>query len=382
MSWVDDFSFCLSPLGQPILTSKKAFFQADRVHSDEQFPEMEGAEIAFFGIAYPDGHELYGSAAAVRAKLYNLQAFGNLSAVDLGDIVVGDSIDDLHHAVKTVCASLLGKTIIPVCLAGSQEVTYAMYSSFERLDQVVNLAIIDAIIDLGEFRDDINRRNYLSKIVLHDPGFLFNLSVLAYQTYLNDAESLELMEKLFFDVYRLGNINTDVKQVEPLLRNADLISFDINAVKGCDSPGTGQPNGLTGEQACQMARYAGISDKASGFGVFNFCHERDHHGQSAMLIAQMLWYFCDGFVHRQKEFPHLSKKQFLEFQVHLDEGRNEMTFYKSKRTEKWWINVPYSGKGQNRLLRHHIVPCSQADYEWARQGEVPDIWWKTYQKLG
>lgn len=382
MSWVDDFAFCLTPLGENFDRRSCKFFDPSRVYSTDGFPEVEKVQIAFFGITYSESHPLSGSADAVRTQFWKLQPLKELVVADLGNILVGETQDDLHHAVKTVSSILLAKGIIPVCFGGSQELTYAMYRAFEQLDQVVNLAVIDSLIDLGEFRDELNAYNYLSKIVLHDPGFLFNLSVLGYQTYLNDSESIELMEKLFFDVYRLGSISSDVKQVEPLLRNADLVSFDINALRGADAPGTGQPNGLTGEQACQMARYAGISDKASAFGVFNYIPNRDNYDQSAKLIAQMLWYFCEGFAHRQKEFPHLSKKQFLEFQVHLDEGRSEMTFYKSIRTEKWWINVPYSGKQKNKLLRHHIVPCSQADYEWARQGEVPDIWWKTYQKLG
>jgi hypothetical protein len=32
--------------------------------------------------------------------------------------------------------------------------------------------------------------------------------------------------------------------------------------------------------------------------------------------------------------------------------------------------------------RHHMVPCDSRDYELAMQNEMPDLWWKTYQKLG
>lgn len=131
-----------------------------------------------------------------------------------------------------------------------------------------------------------------------------------------------------------------------------------------------------------MARYAGISDKTTSIGFYNYDVSKDIHGQTAMLIAQMVWCAIDGFCYRQREFPLFSKKNFLEYKVHLPDGRDEMIFYKSKRTDKWWMNVPYAGGDQGKLSRHHLVPCSYSDYEQAGRGDVPDMWWRTYQKLG
>jgi hypothetical protein len=43
-----------------------------------------------------------------------------------------------------------------------------------------------------------------------------------------------------------------------LLRDADLVSFDISAVKQSEAPASrfASPNGLAAEDACQLARYA------------------------------------------------------------------------------------------------------------------------------
>jgi hypothetical protein len=166
-----------------------------------------------------------------------------------------------------------------------------------------------------------------------------------------------------------------------LFRNADLVSFDLDAFANASAPGSFQPNGFSGAQACQMARYAGVSDKTTSIGFYNYNPENDPTGQTAMLLAQMVWYAIEGFISRQKEFPFLAKTNFLEYKVHLPEGKNEMIFFKSKRTDKWWVNVPYAAKKKKNLDRHHLVPCNYSDYELACKGDVPDIWWRTYQKL-
>jgi len=55
-------------------------------------------------------------------------------------------------------------------------------------------------------------------------------------------------------------------------------------------------------------------------------------------------------------------------------------FVKSKKTDRWWMQVPYP-TGGSRNERSHLVPCSYEDYKIAVSGEMPDLWWRTYQKL-
>jgi hypothetical protein len=31
--------------------------------------------------------------------------------------------------------------------------------------------------------------------------------------------------------------------------------------------------------------------------------------------------------------------------------------------------------------RHFIIPCNKEDYQKAMKNELPNLWWKTYQKL-
>src|SRR3546814_12147787 len=60
-------------------------------------------------------------------------------------------------------------------------------------------------------------------------------------------------------------------------------------------------------------------------------------------------------------------------------GGHEVVFYKSNRSGRWWMQIPYPEQ-HSRNDRFHLVPCSYRDYQQASSGEMPDRWWKTYQK--
>ena len=387
MAWTDDFSYLLQPLDLSIdFHSENQLGSKFDIHTDDNFPELENVDVIFVGISdtrRSNYGDLDDSANVIREKLYQLYYHGReLKIADIGNILPGEHPHDTDSALQTVVKSFIERGAVVIILGGSQELTFANYAAYEILDTTVNLAVIDSTVDLGEFREDLSPANYLSKIVLHDPSYLFNLSVLGYQKYLNDPASLNLMDKLFFDAHRLGELKSDIRICEPLLRNADVISFDANAIASAYSPASDGPNGFSGEQICQIARYAGLSDKASSIGFFNYSSKKDKNGASAQLFAEMIWCTIEGLSYRQKEYPLINKNNFTEYKVHMPENRDDIVFFKSQRTDKWWMKVPYAPGSKGKLGRHHLVPCNYSEYELATQGELPDMWWKTYQKLG
>jgi hypothetical protein len=190
------------------------------------------------------------------------------------------------------------------------------------------------------------------------------------------------MDKLYFDVHRLGEISGQVSVAEPVIRNANMMSIDVGAIRSSDAVGNANasPNGLYGEEACQIARYAGFNDKLSSIGFYEFNPAYDNNGQTATLIAQMIWYFIDGYYNRKKDFPLNPKSQYLIYKTSLKHEDHEVIFVKSKKSDRWWMQVPYpSGGSANE--RFHLVPCRYDDYQTAVSGEMPDLWWRTYQKL-
>lgn len=298
---------------------------------------------------------------------------------DLGTILPGNDLKDTLHAIKTVVYELVRIQIIPIIIGGSQDLTLAMYNAYSNLEQLVNICTVDSALDLGSPDQDVSPGGYLSQILVQRPCHLFNLANIGLQLPYTGAKEFELFDKLYFDICRLGEFNSDFKKAEPHLRNADLISLDFTAIKASELLFKGgNPNGFYAEQICQIARYAGMSDKVSSFGIFNYFNLTD---VSNKLLAQIIWYFIDGIENRTGDFPMGSKKDYVKFTVFVEESGHEISFYKSNKSARWWMEVPYPAKEGSKYERHHMAPCNKEDYDNAMKNIIPDLWWKTYQKL-
>ena len=390
---LSDFFF---PLNPEKFTPKSGFYTSQlglkATFYTDAFPELEenSYDIAIIGVQ-DDRAAVNNNGCALgpdyfRAQFYLLNEGSFTSKIiDLGNIKAGATITDTYVAVKNVVSELMKLNILPILLGGGQDLTYAQYMAYEDLEQKVDLVVVDPKFDLDEDDEEgIATRSdaYLSKIFLHQPNYLFNFSNIGYQTYYVNQDSLKVMSKLYFDVHRLGEFTDDIALTEPIIRNCNMLSFDISAIRSSDAAANANagPNGFYGEQACRIARYAGMNDKLSSIGFYEFNPAFDQNGQTAMLLAQIVWYFIDGFYNRKKDFPLRPKSQYLTYRTSLADGTGEMLFVKSKKSDRWWMQVPYP-TGVSKNERYHLVPCRYEDYNTAVNGEMPDLWWRTYQKL-
>jgi len=348
-------------------------------HTETDFPDLEQIQIAIVGVLENRGFSKGDKAVDlqfIRKEFYTLYP-GNwhVNIADLGDIEAGAELSDTYFAVKEVVAALVKKKIIPIILGGSQDITYGMYRAYDYLEQFVNLVSIDARFDLGKEQDDA-ATSYISKIIIDEPNNLFNYSVLGFQTYYNAQEEIDLMDKLFFEGYRLGEVAHNITLAEPVLRDADIVSVDLTAVQSAVSGNllTFTPNGFNGKEICSLARYAGISDKVTTFGVFN-----QHNTPSeAVLIAQVIWYFIEGYHHRSHEYPFSSKANYFKYIVPLEQ--QELIFYKSDKSNRWWIEVEQIIDSHNKLQKQTLLSCTYEDYLGAINQEIPERWWKFQRK--
>ncbi len=162
-----------------------------------------------------------------------------------------------------------------------------------------------------------------------------------------------------------------------------MFSFDLGAVSAEASPGSKEasPNGLSGEAACKLSRYAGMSDKLTSFGIYNYVSTKDKDYRTSKLIAQMMWYFTDGYNNRMGDYPVASIQSYTKYIVGVQDENLDLSFYKSEKSGRWWIEVPYPEDSNSIHHRHLIMPCSYKDYLSATEGQLPDRWWKTYQKI-
>jgi formiminoglutamase len=356
-------------------------------NTKEGFPDLDDVKIAIVGVE-EERNSIHNKGCAkapdkVRESFYSLSCIPSLLVADIGNIIPGHTVKDTYVALEFVCAELLERNIVPVIIGGSQDLTYANYLAYQRSMQTVNIVCVDRKIDLGDIDDETNADTYLSKIVQYQPSLLFNYSQVGYQTHFVNPQEIETLKKMFFDLYRLGQIQTSLEEAEPIVRNADILSFDISSVRRSDAPGTchSTPNGLYGEEACQIFRYAGMSDKLSSIGIYEINPEYDNRSQTVQLAAQMIWYFLDGFMSRKNDYPSTTDKDYLKYRVTMKEASHEIVFYKSLKTDRWWMEVPYRIGVKSKYERHHMVPCSYEDYQMACADEMPDRWWQAYQKL-
>ncbi|TCP28497.1 arginase family enzyme [Tenacibaculum skagerrakense] len=380
----------LSPIDDKVVThielqSPNSIGKKMRVHTVQSgFPDLEDVAVAIIGVK--EGRKAINNNCCgenlteIRKNLYQLFP-GNwsLNVADLGNIEAGNKVEDTYYAVSDVTSTLLKKNIVVILIGGSQDITYANYRAYDTLEQTINLTAIDNRFDLGTIEEDLNANSYLSKIIMEEPNNLFNYSNIGYQTYFNAQEEINLLQNLYFDTFRLGEVKP-LELVEPILRDADIVSVDIGAVRSSDAPGNKNavPNGFYGEDLCAIARYAGISDKVTSFGIYEYNSRYDNNNQTSSLIAQTIWYFIEGVNFRAKDYPYSCNQNYQKFSVILEDD-DPINFYKSDKSGRWWMEINLIS--DNKYKRHALIPCAYQDYVLALEQKIPERWYKAQQKL-
>jgi arginase family enzyme len=362
---------------------ENSFFSQISIHGDT-FPDLKNVQIALVGLKESRGakhsESMERGSSEIREKLYDLKrGVAPYKIADLGDLISGEQLHDTYQNIRQVGEYLMKHQILPVFFGGSHDLDYGQYLSYQKMKKLITLVTVDAKIDMEESGPESDR--HTQEIVLHQPNFLFSLTQLAYQSFLADATLVNVLEKLYFDHVRLGQLRDSFKESEPLIRDADLLSFDLCALQSSVSPGTAdaQPFGLNGEEACQICWFAGTNEKLSSFGLYGYDpYYDDAHNKTAKVAAVMIWYFIEGFYSR-KDSLSFKSPDYIKYTVSLDTKPNTLVFYKSKRSGKWWMEIPYTESG--RFERFSTVPCSYSDYQLAQKGEIPERWINAQIKL-
>lgn len=385
-----DLTILFSPVDESLygdISSPSSFLKNIHVFG-EKMPDYKKAHIAIFGVREERGTLVNKGSAdgpdEVRKKLYNLKrGIGAYRIVDLGNLNAGHDLNETYVRISEVCRMLLEVNVLPVIIGGSHDLDYGQYCAYETLDKLVSLLNIDAYLDLEDKKKETGESTqHIQKILLHEPNFLFSYTHLAYQSYLIDPLSVAVLEKLYFEAFRIGQMRTNMQEMEPTIRNADMMSVDITAIRASDAPGNAnaQPFGLTGEEACQICWYAGLNEKLSSVGFYEYNPRLDNANKStASVIATMIWYFIEGYYHRKNE-QNFRSNDFMKYSVSMPVDPEVLIFYKSKVSEKWWLEVPYPN-GRKRYSRNSIVPCSYNDYQTAVKGEIPERYISMLAKL-
>ena len=337
--------------------------------------DWEDAEIVIVGCGEwrgADASMAYSNSAdVVREQLYKLFYWhSNVVIADAGNIRQGARVGDTRAALLAVLQEIHSAGKIALVIGGSHDLTLQQYDVFKKASQMIVATVADMLIDLDE-AEETNSGSFLMEMLTETPNFLSHYSHLAFQSYYAHPHMVETLDKLRFDFYRLGKVRERIEDIEPVLRTSNLFSFDMNAVRYSDAPANinGSPNGLNGEEACLLTRYAGMSNNLSSFGIYGYNDLNDTHNMTAKLISQMIWYFVDGYLVRKTEAKLTEREEFMVFTVAFTE--NEAVFLKSKRTNRWWMRLPDLT----------YVPCSYNDYLEASQDQIPERWLREQERL-
>jgi arginase family enzyme len=340
---------------------------------EEHLPEVDDADIVIVGCNEQRGG---GSSAestaanAIRKEFYNLYYWhSDIKLADIGNVRIGKNMSDTYAALKVVIHELMELDKLVVVLGGSHDLTLAQYQAFAEKKRAIDAAGIDAVIDIN-LESPLRSENFLMEMLTGEPNYTRHYNHIAFQSYFVHPRMLETMDKLRFDCFRVGNVKEHIEDMEPVLRNCHLVSFDVMAIANAYAPANSfSPNGLNGEEACTLMQFAGMSRHMRSIGIYGYQPEKDKENLTAKQISQMLWYLMDGKSRGSKEALIDERDSFNEY--HTAFAEVDTIFLQSKKTGRWWMQLPDK----------QFIACSYKDYLLASSNEIPERWLRAQERL-
>lgn len=295
----------------------------------------------------------------IRKALYQLSSnFKMGKIIDLG--VVHHNIIPLIELVD----SLLKQNIFPIIITPDAQAIEAQLRAYEQQSEILNAVLFDSKIPYKFTQQDL----LINKLITHHPHLLFHLTCIGSQSYLIDKKTVDFLEDKYFEVHRLGKIQTRLEEIEPMVRNVDLAAFSLASIRAADAPANSfrNPNGLLAAEACKIMRYTTMSDQLSSLCIHGFNLEIEDYGQTANMIAQLIWFAVEGFFSRIHEHP-INKKKLRIYVVDNKTLDLPISFYKSNKSDRWWFEIPKA-----LYPKHQLIPCAYSDYKTACEGELTE----------
>lgn len=337
------------------------------------FPELDEVSLVLIGCnefrgagpRKPGGH----SADEVRTQFYQLHHWHQeIKVADLGNVRLGASLADTYAALREVMTELLALNKKVILLGGSHDLTMAMYQVYAHQERQAEITVIDAAIDIQP-DSPVPEAHFLLDILTGEPNYVRHYNHIGFQSYLVHPQMLETIDKLRFDCYRLGKVKEQPEEMEPALRNSQLLSLDISAIQHAHAPANRlTPNGFDGEMICTLMQYAGMSPGCALTGLFGYRPADDLHRMTAIQLAHMIWYFMDGMHKHLYEAPLEDASGYNKFTTLFAEVNTN--FLQSKSTGRWWME----------MMDGEWVACSHNDYLLASNNDYPERWLRAAER--
>ena len=295
-----------------------------------------------------------------RKKLYSLY-YGNwdLNIYDFGDLENGNLVSDTQFALSKILEFFSKNKILVITIGGSQNLLFDIYSSLKETLQKINLVSVDNKIDFSN-----NNESFLNKIILDENNKLANFSNIGYQKHLTSVPENKLLDKMYFESINLGKIKSNVTEAEPVLRDSDIVSFNINSVKSGELNNAHQyPNGLSSYELCSLSRFSGLSSRVN---IVSYFENWDLSIMNS-LVAESTWYVMDGYATRINENPLNNSNDFIYYYIELDNYK--FKFYRSKLSDRWWVEFL---NDEIISIEKDIISCTSDDYKNCKNSVIPE----------
>ena len=295
-----------------------------------------------------------------RKKLYSLY-YGNwdLNIYDFGDLENGNLVSDTQFALSKILEFFSKNKILVITIGGSQNLLFDIYSSLKETLQKINLVSVDNKIDFSN-----NNESFLHKIIMDENNKLANFSNIGYQKHLTSVPENKLLDKMYFESINLGKIKSNVAEAEPVLRDSDIVSFNINSVKAGELNNAHQyPNGLSSYELCSLSRFSGLSSRVN---IVSYFENWDLSIMNS-LLAESAWYVIDGYATRINENPLNDTNDFIYYHIELDNYK--FKFYRSKLSDRWWVEFL---NDEIISIEKDIISCTFDDYNNCKNSVIPE----------
>lgn len=321
---------------------------------------LSGAEVGLIGVE-PE------TADAVREALYRLSPPAAPAKVfDLGNCrQQGDGL------VIPLIQELLESNILPILIGGDSNLIRQHFLACQRIHSSTQVIVVDEQVRL---HPEVGQPALFPLNTVLDKSVkgLYSLGLIGIQSHFTPQEVLAFLDRMRVEHVRLGVARAALEEIEPLVRDADMLSFHLQALRASEMPEQlhPSPNGFQAEEACRIARYAGLSDRLRSVSFPGFRLKRGSSQVGAQVVAQMIWYFLEGYFGRYGDFPRTSEGM-TEYQVQSAVLEMPVIFWKSNRSGRWWMQVPIINKGQQEEAVR-LVSCTYEDYLQSTRGDFPD----------
>lgn len=295
----------------------------------------------------------------VRKQLYDLFLPNNLKIIDLGNIIYDvNQTTEIFQKIQLLFQNTYQKNLPLIILSNIKKINKIFVNYFKSENLKFKHLAVSPNINIEN--DDDEYLNYY----IENNETVHKITYLGYQNFLVNAEELKRIDNKSFTFYRLSEVQHDVLDFEPDLRDSESIFFDMSSVKFSDCPATknSQPNGFSSYEICKLSYLTGLSDNILFFNLFGYYNYLDINEISAKLVSQIIWHFLASVESKKK--INLMKEKFENFYVIIDQKEEKsIKFAHCENTDRWWFLSKV-----DEIEKY--IPCSFKDYLEAKNGRL------------